>query len=259
MRYLIIILVVLGFVHNSFATTTIPLEFSKMVVQSEVVIEGTVIDLEVISSGSEIRQSKLKSHESPKKELIDEEKAKETIGSDFLSTPQGLPVEGGKMLFTEVTLAVERSIVGNVYSTVRFRVAGGNDDKTSVIVFGMPKFELGKRYVIFLKPNFEETADPIIGVNQGYFEISQISGTGEEILLNANGDIVIGIENDQVLVQRNLDCAISPIPKLELPPVPEAGSNVQSEVSPEVERYWSSIESPLSLNDFIVAIQAAKE
>lgn len=269
MKYLLTIvsslLVFLVCVAFSFATVIEPLDFNKIVEQSRVVIEGTVIDLRVISTGSDIRELQPNKHVSPKAppgtkdEDAEEESGSTDRNAAAWSAPQGVDVEGGKMLFTEVTMAVERNIVGEVDSSVTFHIAGGADDKVSAVVHGMPKFELNKRYIVFLRFDFEQTSVPITGVNQGFFEIIEGGETGADILLNANGDIIVGVENNRVIVKHNPERTASPTPRLGPAPVPGPGSDVQVDVDPEVARYWLSDESPMTVNDFIAAIETVKE
>ncbi len=114
---------------------------------------------------------------------------------------------------TDVTLTVERDIIGEVDATVTFRMAGGTDGQTRVLVHGMPEFELGKRYLVFFRQNFDATSVPITGVNQGYFEVSRNAQTGEEILLTADGDMVIGVENDQLILRHHHKQGTGPSPR----------------------------------------------
>lgn len=255
-RWLFNMLLVLIGAPASFAASFTPLQFSELVGQSAVVIEGVVVDLRVISIGHVQQQTPRKRAvppKSPSEDIV--EPTDQNMDADVpLPAPQSVGVEDGKMLLTEVTMEVTKEIVGVVGPTVTFRIAGGDDGQVSVTVFGMPKFEIGKRYVVFLRPNFEANAVPITGVNQGAFEVMPDVETGEEILLNADGDIVLDIENDRVVVRHNPERAAGPSPKLAPLPVPDASDDVDVRVSPEVTRYWLSQEAPMSPDDFIDTI-----
>jgi hypothetical protein len=241
------------------STTIKHLDFGEVVQQAGIVVEGTVVDLRVQSTGSDIRTGKTKNHAAP---MSQSSRLKhvhgETLAEGGATAPQSVGVEGGKMLFTEVTMLVETEIVGSPGSTIRFRVAGGSNEHCTVIVFGMPSFELGKKYVVFLQPDLETTNTPIIGVNQGYFEVVRSDEGNREILLNADGDIVVGIERSQVLLRHNPQKSAGRMRHLAAAPVPATGSEVQAKLSPEVQRYWSSTESPMSRDSFFAAVRAAK-
>ena len=270
MKYLIIkVFVFLVFftgLHPCIATTIIPLDFSKVVEQSIVVVDGTVVDLQVISKGLDKQKSQPKDHVAPKKSSVETqeptetEELKETEAQDETSFPiqQIVDVEGGEMLFTDITFAIEQEIFGEVSDIVTIRIPGGSDDKKSVTVFGMPEFELGKRYVLFLRPDYETTNVPIVGVNQGCFEVIWDAVMEEEILINANGDIVIGIESGRVDVRHNSMRINGHAFRLGQAPVPEESSGVKSIISPEVKQYWESMETPMTLNDFIATVRNKK-
>jgi hypothetical protein len=250
---------------SSFGTVIEPLDFDTIVEQSGVVIEGTVVDLQTFSTGSDIRDELPKQHVAPKAppETVPEDSKEETASTDLddadWSAPQGLEVEGGKMLFTEVTMAVEKNIVGDVGSSVTFHIAGGEDDNVKAVVYGMPDFEINKRYIVFLRSDFKNSAVPITGVNQGFFEVVKDEATGEDILLNANGNIVVSVENNRVVVKQNPQRTARITLQMGPAPVPAPGSDVQVEVSPEAARYWLSKEPPMPVNDFIDAVERAKE
>lgn len=240
MRYLItstfVLFLALASAPSGLATTIIPLEFGVMVRQSGVIVKGTVTDLKAVWTGVDVGQSTPKTHVAPQKpsSVAVDEDAEEVSGAGVqgqagLSAPESVGIEGGRMLLTEVTLTVERTIVGEVDATVTFRMAGGTDGQTRVIVHGMPEFELGKRYLVFFRQDFDVTAAPIIGFNQGYFEVSRDVETGEEILLNAYGDLVIGVENDQVILRHSPKQGMGSISQLAPAPVPEGGSHVRSD------------------------------
>ncbi len=77
------------------------------------------------------------------------------------------------------------------------------------------------------------------------------------MLLNANSDIVIAIENDSVIVRRNPQSEDSGR-QLAPPPVPETDSPIQPSTSPEVERYWLSTEPAIDPTDFKAAVRTAR-
>ena len=110
-----------------------------------------------------------------------------------------------------------------------------------------------------LRPDFENTNVPVVGVSQGFFEIASDPATGQEMLLNADGDIVLGIEGNRLALRHNPARARARTPKLGPAPVPERGSDVQTRISPQVERYWKSTESPMAPGDFLETVRTMKE
>lgn len=236
------------------ASTTIePLDFEEVVQQAGLVVEGTVIDARVLATGSNIRVERAKNHTAP---LPQSEDATTTEGGS-LERPQSVGVEGGRMLFTEITMSVDAEIIGDPGSSIiRFRVAGGTDGQVTAVVFGMPTFEVGKRYLVFLQPEFEMTNIPIVGVNQGFFEIARLDEV--EMLINVDGDIVIGVEHGQVLLKHNPDRWGGHARHLADAPMPATGSDVRARTSPQVQRYWSSTEPPMSRESFAEAVLAAR-
>lgn len=244
------------------ATTITPYDFSDVVGKAAVVIEGTVVDLQVVSNGKGlVSEPRLKSHRAPAAALPepDREEAPATAQAEpSTAAPEAVGVEGGRMLFTEVTLAVARDIVGEAGPTVTLRIAGGKDGTEEVQVFGMPRFELGHRYLVFLRQGYAETGVPIVGVNQGFFEITT-TAEGEEQLLDSEGDVVVAIEKDRVVCRHNPERTDARTPRLGPAPVPEQGSGVRAALSPEVVRYWLTEEPPLPVEDFVAAIKNVKE
>jgi hypothetical protein len=223
------------------ATTIVPLTFEELVRQAGVVVEGTVIDMQVGTRGADLAP------------------AAAPEGAGGPGAPRGVGVEGtGRMLFTEVTLAVETEIVGSAGPEVRFFLAGGADGGERAIVFGMPQFEIGGRYVVFLRPDFEATNVPLVGVHQGFFERVQDPRSGRDALIDAAGDFVLGIEGGRVALRHNPERASRAAPRLAPPPVPEPGSAVETRLSPEVERYYSSPEPPMPPEEFFAAVRTVK-
>jgi hypothetical protein len=258
----LVIITLLAWVLPAEATTIIPQSFSELVDQADLVIEGVVVDLRVVSTGSDLsRQEAKTSGRSPQVE----EKPNRVDGvqpverEQHYLMPEGLPVESGRMLFTEVTIEVEQAIVGSTGSRVTFRVAGGSDDTHSVEVFGMPSFRHGNRYLLFLRPHFETTGVPIVGVNQGFFEVVVQSDGGEKIVLDHKGDYVLGIEHDELIVRHNAERSRHPVPTLGPAPVPDNPYEVEARVSPAVQRYWESQEPPLSLEAFVEVVASRVE
>lgn len=233
--------VILGDVPAAQATTIVPLRFDELVQQAGVVVQGTVTDVRVLPTGADLPP------------------AEESNVPSSPTAPVSAGVEGGRMLYTEVTLQVDRRIGDPVGPEIRFTLAGGRTEDESFIVFGMPRFEIGGRYILLLRRDFERTNVPVVGVSQGFFEIVRDPATDREMLLNADGDIVLSIEDDRVALRHNPARAPTRTPQLGAAPVPDEENDVRPGLSPRVERYWLSTESPMLPGSFLDTVRVMKE
>jgi hypothetical protein len=225
----------------AYATTLVPMRFDEMVSAAGLVVEATVTDIRTRTTGAILPP------------------APESSAPSSPTAPVAVGVEGGRKLFTEVTLQVNRQVGGSPASEIRLILAGGASGSDRHVVFGMPQFEMGESYVLLLRPDFERTNVPVVGVSQGFFRISRDPGSGQEMLLNAEGDIVLAVEGDRLATRHNPARAARQTPQLAAAPVPEDGSGVSSGISPRVERYWASTETPIPPGAFLDAVQAMKE
>ena len=250
-----------------FAASIVHFDFDQLVTASQAAIEATVIDIQTVAVGfprnaGSNNKISVSPEASPQTAPIDNTfEGDEAIDNsqETFDRPQSVDVvEGGYMLFTDVTLAVDREIFGNTADTLTIRTAGGTEGDVRVTVEGMPEFKLNQRYILFLRPGFDSAADPISGVNQGYFQVTTNRDTGEEMLLNANGDIVTSIQDNQVLVKRHPDKAVQSPVSLSPAPQRDSGAVTRAETSPEVLQYWESDEPPLSVDDFVLEAQAIR-
>ena len=245
---------------HGFGTTFKQLTFNEILENSDLVIEGRVISLQVVEVGQANKTEKSKSSGPPEREYVDSDSsAEEAPGNsnrqaEDVPAPIGADFVEGNMLFTEVTILVETEIIGLASERVTFQLPGGDNGQFRAIVFGIPEFEIGQRYIVFLQPDFETALIPITGVNQGYFRIVPGDLPGEDIVLNATGDIVSGVENGMIVVQRN---PIEPGAygrRLGPAPEPLDENHATARTSPEVAQFWSSEDPPMSIDDFLDAI-----
>jgi hypothetical protein len=237
----IFLILLIGTARLASATTIVPLRFDEVVRQAGLVVEGTVTEIRVWPTGADLPPA-----------------PQAAVSALSPTAPIGAGVEGGRSLFTEVTLRVGSQIGGDPAPEIRFTLAGGSKDGESFKVFGMPEFEVGGRYIVMLRPDYEQTNVPVVGVSQGFFEVASDPATGGERLLNADGDILLAIENGRVVLRHNPARSGSHNARLGPAPVPETGSAVMARTSPEVERYWASKEEPLAPESFLDAVRAMK-
>lgn len=92
-----------------------------------------------------------------------------------------------QVILTEVTFAKLRVLKGDVRtSTLRYRFAGGTLGDRTLSVSGMPKFEDGKRYVLFANAT-DDWICPAVGWSQGRYTVKTEKSTGQDILCDSDG------------------------------------------------------------------------
>ncbi len=92
-----------------------------------------------------------------------------------------------ELILTEVTFEDLDVFKGDVRTaTLRYRFAGGTLGARTLSVAGMPRFENGKRYVLFTNAE-EDWICPAVGWWQGRYTVEYEDGTGQEILCDSDG------------------------------------------------------------------------
>ncbi len=77
----------------------------------------------------------------------------------------------GERMYTYVTLADLEMIKGEWHDTEYvLRVSGGVVDQRGEVYPGLPQFEVGRRYILFIQGNFSALF-PIVGLHQGVFRV----------------------------------------------------------------------------------------
>lgn len=95
-----------------------------------------------------------------------------------------------KMVWTDYELAVEEVLLGADQSAPKtLSFAGGRSGNDEVGITGVPRLEVGKRYVLFLLADGTPWATPTVGWGQGIFEIVPEGSTQEpEVLVSYDGE-----------------------------------------------------------------------
>ncbi len=237
------VLLVLSLSASSVTAATIRhVPFDEMVRSSGLIVQATVIRM----TTEEVPTT---SHLAPGKPA-----------SPGTSThPVPVDTEVGSMIFTRITLALDRTVKGSHGRLLHLRMPGGTYGDTRVFIPGLPAFEVGKSYFLFLRPDCEETGVPFVGVSQGFFRIEEDPATGEKILKTFGSDDVIGVEAGRVISRRGSQ----PPGLLRLkaePPHPEPGYEVV--VPPEVKgyrRFLAVTEKTLTPDDLTAIIRMVPE
>jgi len=77
----------------------------------------------------------------------------------------------GERIYTYVTLADLEVIKGEWHDTEYvLRVSGGVVDQRGEVYPGLPQFEEGRRYILFIQGNFSALF-PVVGLHQGVFRV----------------------------------------------------------------------------------------
>jgi len=77
----------------------------------------------------------------------------------------------GERMYTYVTLADLEMIKGEWHDTEYvLRVSGGVVDQRGEVYPGLPQFEVGRRYILFIQGNFSALF-PVVGLHQGVFRV----------------------------------------------------------------------------------------
>jgi hypothetical protein len=226
-----------------------PLTFDEVVGQAKEIVRGRVLEMRSYARGVGVvrnegrKQGQLPLAQSP------------AGGSPEAAQSAG--TRGGRMIFTHVVVRVDEALKG-ASQRVEFDVAGGTLDGKTVWIPGMPKFDRGADYVLFLREGYADRGDPIVGVRQGFFRLASDGGPSPAVL-NADFDYVIGIEESKVVPRHNprrgaLQGRERPLPQLGQGPLSDAGATAQA--SPAARRYLSSAEPPLTVDQFVAAIRA---
>ncbi len=93
-------------------------------------------------------------------------------------------------IVTDVTFSSLQVLKGNAgEGEVVLRVLGGTVDGETMELVGFPKFVPGTKYLVFLKDN-GRVIFPVVGVDQGLFQILRDPATGEELVFDAHGNAI---------------------------------------------------------------------
>ena len=102
-------------------------------------------------------------------------------------------------IYTFVTLDQVEVLSGNYTdSTLTIRLKGGKVQNDISHVIGSPEFTEGERVVLFVSGNGRYMV-PLVGWTQGVFRIQQDPATSLDVIKDADGNRVVGVQNGHVL------------------------------------------------------------
>ena len=92
----------------------------------------------------------------------------------------------GSVIKTFVTLAVERVLKGPEKTEVILEFLGGTVGDESMIVTGMPKFNVGAREIVFVQKNGVQFC-PLVALMHGRYRVLRDESTAQEHVARDNG------------------------------------------------------------------------
>ncbi len=243
-----------AFPDDSAGVTAYRIGFDDMVKESALIVQGRVLALETFRHGGVAAPESGRGAETS----VPPAARPEGGAGQQLGTTPAPPVEAGsrpgRMIFTRVRMETTVPIKGAAAKEIEFVVAGGAMDGRVAVVAGMPRFEVGGEYVLFLRNGYRAAADPVVGVNQGFFRVVEDPQSGLQVVTRADSDHVLGIENDRVVTRHNPQRPASGAQPIGPPAADRAG--VRAEMSPETQRYWYSTEPLMTVGEFRNAIRS---
>ena len=106
---------------------------------------------------------------------------------------------GTGAIVTDVTFRNLRVVKGNASAgETTIMVLGGTVGAETLALRGVPKFQVGITYLIFVQGN-GSTIFPVVGGHQGLFQIRRDPASGRELVYNASGLAPTGVTLEDFL------------------------------------------------------------
>jgi hypothetical protein len=241
------------------ATTIVPVTFDDMVRASGTVVVARVAGArtsEVVTPGHGPTPGRVVPGET-RAPLVRAPHDRPTVTPKDLPAPISAGIKPGRLIVTQLTLVVEETIKGRAPATLILKVPGGTLNGTTLEIQGLPNFESGERYLLFLRPDAEHVGDPVVGVNQGFFHVVPVTPGRPAVLVTDSGDFVLAIEENRVVVKAGPQRAAErPATVREPLPEPDMGLPSDSTLSEVERRYWESTEPPMTVAAMAAAVRA---
>lgn len=93
--------------------------------------------------------------------------------------------DGSRVIKTFVTVAIERALKGPERGEVTLEFLGGTVGDESLIVTGMPKFQVGDREFVFVRGNGLQFC-PLVAVMHGRYRVLRDAATGGDYVARDN-------------------------------------------------------------------------
>lgn len=116
------------------------------------------------------------------------------VGTAAIAAPRKR-AEGG--IVTDVTFTNLQILKGNAANTaITLMTMGGSVGGETFEIRGLPKFQIGITYLVFVQGN-GTTIFPVVGGDQGMFQVKLDAVTGESLVFNSRGMPIV----DQSVLQ----------------------------------------------------------
>lgn len=140
--------------------------------------------------------------------------------------------EGGSVIKTFVTLAVQRTLKGPEQKEVTLEFLGGTIGDETLEVSGVPEFDVGQHGIVFVQQNGRQFC-PVVRLGHGSYRISRDAATQRDYVQRENGVPLRDVTEVQ-------------LPMAEMPLTAAARANVSGALSPaEFEaRILSEVRQP---------------
>lgn len=129
------------------ATSVIPPSFPELVQEADSIHRGRVVDIQAVRA----------------------------------TAPDGTPI-----IKTHVTLALERTLKGAERTTITLEFLGGTIGDESLVVTGMPKFNLGAVEYVFVQRNGVQFC-PLVAMGHGRYRVARDAASNRDYLARDNG------------------------------------------------------------------------
>ncbi len=118
----------------------------------------------------------------------------------WVDTPQG------RVIKTNVTLTVGRTIKGNASKEMTLQFLGGEIDDQVMRIAGMPQFTVGQTDIVFITGNGVRFC-PLVGMMHGRYRVKKDAGTQREFIARDDG---VPLEDvSEVQLQQNLNSVVT--------------------------------------------------
>jgi hypothetical protein len=102
----------------------------------------------------------------------------------FEQTPRG------RAIFTTVQFTRGAVYKGDVQPSVSLKFLGGRVGDVEMKIEGMPEFQIGKEYILFVSPG-QNRACPVVGWTQGRLEVDRQSDAAGTVPVQGVGDALL--------------------------------------------------------------------
>jgi hypothetical protein len=114
--------------------------------------------------------------------------------------------DSGNMAFTDVyfkdieVLSSKRGSAQKDLTTIKLSYAGGRAGEVLITLSHAPSFTNGKRYIVFMRDDGRQYANPLIGADQGLFRVIKDSESDQQYVLTAEDRAVLGTDSDGLVL-----------------------------------------------------------